>query len=86
MAKLGTSGNPAIARVQTMDRATEIMILCNKNNWKVSVGIEPEKPEDISDVEHLLNPPKPVVKTITIGRNDPCICGSGKKYKQCCLK
>lgn len=20
-----------------------------------------------------------------IGRNDPCICGSGKKYKQCCL-
>lgn len=24
-----------------------------------------------------------VVKT---GRNDPCPCGSGKKYKQCCLK
>lgn len=21
-----------------------------------------------------------------IGRNDPCICGSGKKYKKCCLK
>jgi len=21
-----------------------------------------------------------------IGRNDPCSCGSGKKYKQCCLK
>lgn len=20
-----------------------------------------------------------------IGRNDPCICGSGKKYKNCCL-
>jgi len=20
------------------------------------------------------------------GRNDPCLCGSGKKYKQCCLK
>jgi tetratricopeptide (TPR) repeat protein len=20
-----------------------------------------------------------------IGRNDPCICGSGKKYKRCCL-
>lgn len=19
-----------------------------------------------------------------IGRNDPCLCGSGKKYKQCC--
>ena len=20
-----------------------------------------------------------------VGRNDPCICGSGKKYKKCCL-
>jgi uncharacterized protein YecA (UPF0149 family) len=20
-----------------------------------------------------------------IGRNDPCSCGSGKKYKKCCL-
>ncbi|MEE8637495.1 MAG: preprotein translocase subunit SecA [Candidatus Margulisiibacteriota bacterium] len=24
-------------------------------------------------------------KTIKIGRNDPCPCGSGKKYKKCCL-
>ncbi|WP_404330249.1 YecA family protein [Mesobacillus maritimus] len=23
---------------------------------------------------------------MTIGRNEPCPCGSGKKYKQCCLK
>jgi preprotein translocase subunit SecA len=21
-----------------------------------------------------------------VGRNDPCICGSGKKYKNCCGK
>lgn len=21
----------------------------------------------------------------TVGRNDPCPCGSGKKYKRCCL-
>ncbi len=27
---------------------------------------------------------KPVVKTVKIGRNDPCPCGSGKKYKKCC--
>jgi len=30
--------------------------------------------------------PKPVVsKKIKVGRNDPCPCGSGKKYKKCCL-
>lgn len=28
---------------------------------------------------------KPVVREDPkIGRNDPCICGSGKKYKKCC--
>lgn len=26
------------------------------------------------------------VKEETIGRNDPCPCGSGKKYKKCCGK
>ncbi|SFB21640.1 MULTISPECIES: preprotein translocase subunit SecA [unclassified Bacillus (in: firmicutes)] len=26
---------------------------------------------------------KPTVKQVEIGRNDPCICGSGKKYKNC---
>lgn len=27
-----------------------------------------------------------VVKGAKVGRNDPCPCGSGKKYKQCCGK
>ena len=27
---------------------------------------------------------KPVVKSVKVGRNDPCPCGSGKKYKKCC--
>ena len=27
-----------------------------------------------------------IVKGPKIGRNDPCPCGSGKKYKQCCGK
>ena len=22
---------------------------------------------------------------MSIQRNDPCVCGSGKKYKKCCL-
>ena len=27
---------------------------------------------------------KPIVKKNKVGRNDPCPCGSGKKYKKCC--
>ncbi len=27
----------------------------------------------------------PKTKQRKIGRNDPCPCGSGKKYKKCCM-
>lgn len=30
------------------------------------------------------NKKQPVVKEKKVGRNDPCPCGSGKKYKKCC--
>jgi len=26
------------------------------------------------------------VKRVELGRNDPCHCGSGKKYKKCCIE
>jgi preprotein translocase subunit SecA len=29
---------------------------------------------------------KQLVKEYKVGRNDSCPCGSGKKYKHCCLK
>jgi uncharacterized protein len=33
----------------------------------------------------LRNPPQTVRReSPKIGRNDPCPCGSGKKFKQCC--
>ncbi|MGR3302463.1 MAG: SEC-C metal-binding domain-containing protein, partial [Candidatus Scalindua sp.] len=30
--------------------------------------------------------PGPIRAAVKIGRNQPCPCGSGKKYKQCCGK
>jgi uncharacterized protein len=32
-----------------------------------------------------LSQPKAAPPTVKPGRNDPCPCGSGKKYKKCCL-
>lgn len=34
----------------------------------------------------LDNKEKTIVVEVRIGRNDPCTCGSGKKYKKCCGK
>jgi SEC-C motif domain protein len=35
-------------------------------------------------LEEANRKPTPVVKGDQPGRNDPCPCGSGKKYKKCC--
>ena len=83
MAKFGIEKKPAVVRVQDEHRAEEIASIFKKNGWKFILGIEPDKPEDISDLEKLLNPPKPV-RSAKIGRNDSCPCGSGRKYKKCC--
>jgi len=31
-----------------------------------------------------IQPIQPIVNPAKVGRNDPCPCGSGKKYKKCC--
>ena len=36
-------------------------------------------------IKKAYNTTKIVVKENKVGRNDPCPCGSGRKYKQCCL-
>lgn len=35
-------------------------------------------------VDGELNPKAPPRRVVQVGRNDPCPCGSGKKYKKCC--
>jgi len=41
--------------------------------------IEEGPPEDRPVEQYKRSEPK-------VGRNDPCPCGSGKKYKKCCGK
>lgn len=89
MAKLGTRKKPAVVRVKSQERAKEIVELCTANDWQVMVGVEPDQPEDISDVETLQakRDEKPVRPVYSSNRspNDYCACGSEKKYKNCCM-
>jgi SWIM/SEC-C metal-binding protein len=84
MATIGTKHRPAVVRVQTPQRAEQVMALCHQHGVHFILGIEPDKTEDISDVEHALSPALPMRVSIKIGRNDRCPCGSGKKFKKCC--
>jgi len=44
----------------------------------------PALPEEQADAPSEAIPPQPITRTQPkVGRNDPCPCGSGKKYKQC---
>lgn len=45
-------------------------------------NVEKEKKSDKKEE----NQNKPTVSSVKVGRNDPCPCGSGKKYKKCCGK
>ena len=85
-AKLGTEKNPAVVHVKTKKRMKEIAAIFEKHGWKYKIEMEKDKPEDITDLEILSNPPKTVVAEKKIGRNEPCPCGSGMKYKKCCGK
>ncbi len=85
-AKLGTEKNPAVVRVQTEERLKEVQSIFEVNHWHYTIGLEPDEPEEIGDLERLLHPPKPIMAEKKIGRNEPCPCRSGKKYKHCCGK
>ncbi|MDA3916121.1 MAG: SEC-C metal-binding domain-containing protein [Deltaproteobacteria bacterium] len=83
-AKLGTAKNPAVVNVQTEERMKELESIFDKNGWKYTIELEPDKPEDIKALEILLNPIKTKLAEKKVGRNGHCPCGSGKKYKKCC--
>jgi SWIM/SEC-C metal-binding protein len=83
-AKLGTEKNPASVHVKTKKRMKEVAKIFEQNNWKYKIEIASDEPEDIADLEILLNWPEPKETEKKTGRNEPCPCGSGKKYKKCC--
>lgn len=84
--RLGTQKQPAELRVKTEEKRTELEATCKENKWHCSITVDPEQDEDLSQLEELQNVPKTVVNEVKAGRNDPCPCGSGSKYKKCCGK
>ena len=84
VARIGTEKHPAVVGVQTEERLTEVIALCKKNNLVYIAGLEPDKPEDITDIGRALSQPVPVTVAPKTSRNDPGPCGSGKKFKKRC--
>lgn len=55
-----------------------------EGRWLYVDGEAHTHPAD-EDVEHAHKKPETFIRTqAKVGRNDPCACGSGKKFKKCC--
>ena len=72
-----------------------ILKLCNENEivnyWSGDNQWTAQRKADIEDQwddewedDYGMPMPAPIVKPAKIYPNDPCPCGSGKKYKKCC--
>ena len=70
-----------INRVQNLERKQTVRIT-NQGLQEMADQMRKDMPKESKEVTHtpiVNNEPK-------VGRNDPCPCGSGKKYKNCCGK
>ena len=72
------------AMMQKIDKDVSIFLL--KAEIRQNIERKPQEKKLLTnDTEEKPVKKKPIKKQ-KIGRNDPCPCGSGKKYKQCCGK
>jgi hypothetical protein len=55
-------------------------------SWPPQAGRRPQGSDIVSEAAEAVEKAKPVRVGPKVGRNDPCPCGSGKKYKHCCGK
>lgn len=82
--KLGTESNPLPLIVNSEEKKAEVEALLAEQALFVTITVDSQAEENLMELETLLNKPQTTVFDKTPNRNDPCSCGSGKKYKKCC--
>ncbi|SFC61650.1 PBPRA1643 family SWIM/SEC-C metal-binding motif protein [Pseudoalteromonas denitrificans] len=84
LVKLGTDANPLTLNVQSEERKIEIEAIIAIHKYIANIEVNANIAENIKELDAVLNKPKTQVFEKKPNRNDPCFCGSGKKYKKCC--
>jgi len=82
--KAGTEELPLQVVVNTEARAEEIKVLAKKHDLIAVITLDAKQTENTTELDVLINKPVTTRFEKTPARNEPCICGSGKKYKKCC--
>jgi SWIM/SEC-C metal-binding protein len=84
--KAGSKKYPLALVVTTEARKQEIEAQVAEAQLyaEISVDSSEDAGESIAELTALLNKGDTVKLDKTPARNEPCSCGSGKKYKKCC--
>lgn len=84
--KGGSKKYPLALVVTSEERQQEVQALAAAADLYAEVSIDDTEGavESIAELTALLNKGSTVKEHKTPARNDPCSCGSGKKYKKCC--
>ncbi|AAZ24039.1 MULTISPECIES: PBPRA1643 family SWIM/SEC-C metal-binding motif protein [Colwellia] len=82
--KLGSEKQPLTLVVSSEERKIEITKLVSDNDLFAEITVDSTVEENIVELEGLLSKPTTTRFDKTPNRNDPCSCGSEKKYKKCC--
>ena len=69
-------------RIQTQEAAAEAALAMEQQAAQLS-NVTYTHPNEDGSVSQEADPSTIAVAVPKVGRNDPCPCGSGKKYKQC---
>ena len=82
--RLGTEKQPLTLVVTNDEKRAEIEALVAENGLFANITVDSDKDENINELNGILNKPSTTRFDKTPNRNEPCVCGSGKKYKKCC--
>ncbi len=82
--KLGSEKKPLTLVVTCDERKLAVEAIVADNGLFATITVDSSIDEDINELTVTLDKPITTVFDKTPNRNDPCSCGSGKKYKKCC--
>jgi len=75
-----------VVEEETVEEVKEEEVIVLKSDEIIKEAIDEMQQDKSKPRQPKGRPPvKEPVKEIKVGRNDPCPCGSGKKYKKCCI-
>ena len=92
---LGNEDPVRAYQIEGFDMFEEMTAAIQEDTVKMLMRVRPQEKMQRKEVARITGTsgggsggtgkPKTVVKKVKkVGRNDPCPCGSGKKYKKCC--